>query len=168
LDFRVGRHGWLQRSLPDGVVRGKGVSIMRKLLTTVTGSVAVALLFSAPASAQYVYGPPPIAFNQAQPIVPGMPLVPPDDLFNKPPVRTPLGSIVGNFLRTEIHDGERPVGIVTLKENKTVAVPLEHLRFYPATGEVLTDLTWQEIATIPSGIRLRDSRCYPFGCPTAG
>jgi hypothetical protein len=142
---------------------------MRKLLTTVAGSVAVALLFSAPASAQYVYAPPSITFAQAQPIVPGMPLVPPDDPFNKPAVITPFGTVVANFLRTEVHDGAQPVGVVTLKDfNKTVSVPLEHLRFDPARAVVLTDLTWQEIATIPSGVRLRDSRCYPFGCPTPG
>ncbi len=123
---------------------------MRKLLATVAGSVAVVWLFSAPASAQYAYGPPPIAFDQAQPLDP-TPASPADPLY-KPPVRTPIGAIAGNFLRIEIHDGNRPMGIVTLKDaNRTVAVPLQHLRIDPPTGEILTDLSWNELNSIPSG-----------------
>jgi len=122
---------------------------MRKLLAGVAGSVAVVWLFSAPASAQY-YGPPPIAFAQAQPLDPTP--VSPADPFYKPPVRTSIGAIVGNFLRIELHDGRRPMGIVTLKDaNRTIAVPLEHLRLDPPTGEILTDLSWGELNSIPSG-----------------
>jgi hypothetical protein len=125
---------------------------MRKLLTGVAASVAVAWLFSAPAFGQYVYGQPPIAFDQAQPIDPGAPPVNPDNPLDKPPVITPIGTIVGNFLRTEIHDGVRPVGIVTLKDpQRTIAMPLERLRFDPATGAILTDMSWTEVHLIPSG-----------------
>src|SRR5215831_10630534 len=121
---------------------------MRKLFL-IAGSVAIACLAYSPASAQYVYGPPPIAFDRAQPLDPTP--VRPDDPLYKPPVVTPIGSIVGNFLRIEVHDGVRPVGIVTLKENKTIAVPLEHLRLDPATGAILTDLSWNQLASIPNG-----------------
>ena len=121
---------------------------MRKLLATVAGSVAVVWLFSAPVSAQYVYGPPPIAFDRAQPLDP-TPVSPADPLY-KPPVLSPIGSVIGNFLRIEIHDSG-PMGIVTLKVNRTVAVPLAHLRLDPATGAILTDMTWNEMNSIPSG-----------------
>jgi hypothetical protein len=123
---------------------------MRKLLVRIAGSLAVACLAYAPASAQYVYAPPPIAFERAQPLDPAP--ASPADPFYKPPVRTPVGAIAGNFLRIEVHDGRRPMGIMTLKNvNKTIAVPLEHLRIDTATGEILTDLTWNELVSIPSG-----------------
>jgi hypothetical protein len=141
---------------------------MRKLVPEVAGSVAIVCLFSASAWGQYVYPAPTIRFQQAQPIAGSTP-VPMGDPLYKPAVRTPIGTVVGNFLRAELHDGERPVGIVTLKDfNKTVAIPLEHLRFDPVSRQVLTDLTWNEVATMPSGIRLRDSRCYPYGCSGPG
>jgi hypothetical protein len=139
---------------------------MHKPIAQFAGSVAVMCLLSAPAFAQYVYSVPPIPFAQAQPITGSTP-VDIGDPFYKPVVRTPTGAVVGVFLRAELHDGQRPVGIVTLKDyNKTVAVPLERLRFNPAGREVLTDLSWEQVATMPSGVRLRDSRCYPYGCPS--
>ena len=121
---------------------------MRKLFL-IAASVAVACLAYSPVSAQYTYGRPPIAFDRAQPLDPRP--VTPDDPLYKPPVVTPIGAIVGNFLRIEVHDGVRPVGIVTLKENKTIAVPLEHLRLDTATGAILTDLSWNQLSSIPNG-----------------
>jgi hypothetical protein len=75
---------------------------------------------------------------------------------------------VGYFRRIEVHDG-RPMGIVTLKDaERTVAIPLERLRFYPAGRMVVTDLNWFQVNTIPSGIRYKDSPGYPFGLPPVG
>ncbi|HYM18364.1 MAG TPA: hypothetical protein VEU06_07370 [Micropepsaceae bacterium] len=122
---------------------------MRTLILGVAASVAVVCVLSAPVSSQYVYGPPPIAFDRAQPLDPT--LVRPDGPLNKPPVVTPTGAIVANFLRIEVRDGARQVGIVTLKENKTIAVPLEHLRLDPATRAIVTDLSWRQLVSIPSG-----------------
>src|SRR5262245_52737047 len=138
---------------------------MRNLMTTVAGSVAVVLLLAAPASAQYVYGPvygaPPVAFSQALPITGQVPEQIAALIF-RPPVRSPLGTVIGRFARVELHDGELPVGIVTVRDhNRTVSVPLDRLRFDPVGGQVLTDMSWNEMALMPSGRRLPESRCHP-------
>jgi hypothetical protein len=121
-----------------------------------------------PAAAQF-YGPPPpgtIRFNDAQVI--NREAGADGGLFNAP-VRDPNGTVLGYFRRIEVHDGNQPVGVVTLKDyNRTVAVPLERLRFYQPGREVLTDMSWLEMNYIPSGRRPTESPYYPFGRPATG
>jgi len=101
------------------------------------------------------------------PLATATPVTSESGLF-KATVRIQTGSAVGSFRRIEVHDG-RPMGIVTLKDaERTVAIPLERLRFNPASREVVTDLNWSQLNTIPSGIRYKDSPGYPFGIPPVG
>jgi hypothetical protein len=139
---------------------------MLKFTAGISGAAVVGLMLSStPASAQLLNPPPLWTFNfgQAQPID-GNAAVP-DGMLNTP-VRTPLGSTVGYLVRIEKQDGDIPVGIVTLNvTNRTVAIPIERLRYNPARREVLTDMSWQEVNVIPSGIREKGSPYYRFGRP---
>ena len=154
------------------------------MIVGAAGSLAAAwaLLGAAPASAQYQNQPPyppstqfqyplpprTITFDQAMPLAAATPVNLESGLFKAPVRVLPTGSTVGYFRRIEVHDG-RPMGIVTLKDaERTVAIPLERLRFNPAGRDVLTDLNWFQINTIPSGIRYKDSPGYPFGLPRVG
>ncbi len=122
-----------------------------------------------PPPTQFQYPPPPgtITFDQAMPLAGTTPVTSESGLF-KAPVRIPTGSTVGYLRRIEVHEG-RPMGIVSLKDaGRTVAIPLERLRFNPAGHEVVTDLNWFQVNTIPSGIRYKDSPGYPFGLPPVG
>jgi hypothetical protein len=128
--------------------------MLRDLIAGVAGSVAVAWLLSGASAFGQLQGPPPgwtFTFAQGQPIGGNTPVTEDNGLF-KAPVRTPLGSSAGYFVRIEMRNGERPVGIVTLNDRyRTVAIPLERLRFNPAGREVLTDMNWMQVVTMPSG-----------------
>jgi hypothetical protein len=143
---------------------------MRNFVAGIAGTVITCgfLTAAVPALGQYIYNPPPpVPFTQGQPLTGSTP-VPTDGPLYKAPVVSPTGTVLGNFLRIEVHDGERSMGIVTLRDPyRTVAVPLERLRLDPAGGAVLTDLSWDQIHTIPSGIRDRGSPYYPFGRPAS-
>lgn|SRR5215471_3378400 len=140
----------------------------------IAASVAVAsvILTAVPAAAQF-YGPPPpgtISFTDAQVI--NREAGADGSLFNAP-VRDLNGVTIGYFRRIEVHDGSQPVGIVTLKDYmRTVAVPLERLRFYQPAYQpgraVLTDMSWLEMNYLPSGRRPTESPYYPFGRPATG
>src|SRR5262249_24551210 len=128
---------------------------MSKFIGGVAGSVAIAWLLSVAPALAGLHGPPPrwtYTFSQAQPIGTGT-AVTADNGLRRAPVRTPFGSTAGYFVRIEMRDGQRSVGVVTLRDsNKTVAIPLERLRFNPTRREVLTDLSWMEMnTTMPSG-----------------
>jgi hypothetical protein len=127
---------------------------MRKFVFSVAGSVAVVSLFSATLAFGQLRGPPPgwsFAFAQSQPIGGATPVTDDNGLL-RAPVRSPLGSTLGYFVRVEMRDSVGPVGIITLTvPNRTVAIPLERLRFNPARREVLTEMSWMEVATMPSG-----------------
>jgi hypothetical protein len=138
---------------------------MRKFMAGITGGVVVGFMLSSAAAMAQLHTPPPLwtfNFNQAQPIDGNAPV----PFERSMPVRTPLGSIVGYLRRIETHDGDVPVGIVTLTDaNRTIAIPIERLRYNPARREVLTDMSWREVNVISSGIRDRDSPYYRFGRP---
>jgi hypothetical protein len=127
---------------------------MSKFIGGVAGSVAIAWLLSVAPALGGLDGPPPgwtYTFAQAQPIGTGTAVIA-DNGLRRAPVRTPLGSTAGHFVRIEMRDGQRAVGVVTLRDsNKTVAIPLERLRFNPTGREVLTDMSWMEMNTMPSG-----------------
>jgi hypothetical protein len=128
---------------------------MLKFVFNVVGSVAVASLFSTTVAFAQLHGPPPgwtFTFAQSQPIGANTPVTD-DNGLRRATVRSPLGSRLGRFLRIEIRDSGRPMGIVTLfVQNRTVAIPLERLRFNPAKREVVTEMGWTEVNLAPSGI----------------
>jgi hypothetical protein len=81
------------------------------------------------------------------------------------PVRTPSGSKVVNFQRIEIKR-RNAHGVGTAETYRTVAIPLDRLRFNPAGREVLTNMSWLEANTaVPSVRRAKGSRWYPYGRP---
>jgi len=140
---------------------------MRKIMADIVGSVTVAYLLSGAGPAFGRLQNPPLGwtftFAQAQPIAGNRAVTAEGGLVNAP-VRTPRGSTVGHFLRVEIQDDETPMGIVTLNEvYRTVAIPLNRLRFNPAGREVLTDMSWQEVNIITPGRRPKGNRWYPYG-----
>lgn len=143
---------------------------MRKLAASVAGSVTVAclLLGIGPAFAG-LQGPPygwAFNFDQAKLIGENAPVTAASGLANAP-VRTALGSTIAHFIRIEIQD-EMPMGIITLDDvHRTVAVPLDRLRFNPERREILTDMSWHEVAILPSGRRSKESPWYPYGRPAA-
>jgi hypothetical protein len=126
---------------------------MRKFVFGVAVSVAVASLFSASLAFGQLHSPPSgwaFTFAQSQPIGAATPVTDENGLL-RATVRSPLGSRLGRFLRIEMRDNGA-VGIVTLfVPVRTVAIPLEHLRFNPAKREVLTEMNWFEVNTMPSG-----------------
>jgi hypothetical protein len=128
---------------------------MRKFVFGVAGSVAIASLFPTTVAFGQLLGPPPgwtFTFAQSQPIGASTPVTD-DNGLRLATVRSPLGSRLGRFLRIEMRDSGRPVGIVTLfVANRTVAIPLERLRFNPAKREVVTEMGWMEANLNPSGI----------------
>jgi hypothetical protein len=165
--------GVLQQGLPfraefSDVATRKGGSIMRKFTAGIAGIMTVACLLLDAGPALAITDPPrgwTFNFAQARPIGENRTVSAERGLVNVP-VRTPSGSKVGNFQRIEIQDGETPMGIVTMNETyRTVAIPLDRLRFNPRGREVLTDMSWLEVNMIPSGIRPKGSRWHPYGRP---
>jgi hypothetical protein len=126
---------------------------MRKFVFGVAGSVAVGSLFFTTVAFGQLHSPPPgwtFTFAQSQPIGASTPVTDDNGLL-RATVRSPLGSRLGRFLRIEMRD-DGPVGIVTLfVPSRTVAIPLEYLRFNPAKREVVTERNWLEVSTMPSG-----------------
>src|SRR5262249_15495405 len=89
---------------------------MRKFVFGVAGSVAVASIFSASFAFGQLQGPPPgwtFTFGQSQPIDGSTPVTNDNGLL-RAPVRSPIGSTLGRFLRVEMQDSGGLVGIVTL------------------------------------------------------
>jgi len=143
---------------------------MRKVMAGVAVACLLSGIVPALGQVQFQNPPPPgtITFDKTSPFSASQPLNSDLRLF-KAPVKSPTGSTVARFLRVEMHDGETPVGIVNVTDaNRTIAVPLERLRFNPAGGEVFTDMSWHEINSISPGIREKSSRWYPFGRPPPG
>jgi hypothetical protein len=143
---------------------------MRKFMAGIAGSVTVACLLSGAGPALGGLQNPPLGwtftFAQARSIGGNTAVTSESGLANAP-VRTPRGYTVGHFVRIEIQDGDTPMGIVTLNEAyRTVAIPLDRLRFNPAGREVLTDMSWLDANTaVPSGRRAKGSRWYAYGRP---
>jgi hypothetical protein len=127
---------------------------MQKFMAVIMGSIAVGWFLSGPPPAFGQLHNPPLGwtfkFGGAQPIDGNTPAATSNGLINAP-VRTPLGSTAGYFLRIEARENEGAMGIVTLSQQaRTVAIPLERLRFNPAGREVLTDMSWMQVSTMSS------------------
>jgi hypothetical protein len=143
---------------------------MYKFMAGIAGIVTVACLLAGAGPALGGLQNPPVGwtftFAQAQSIGGNAAVTAESGLANAP-VRTPRGSAVGHFVRIEIQDGETPMGIVTLNEAyRTVAIPLDRLRFNPARREILTDMSWLQANTaVPAGRRAKGSRWHPYGRP---
>jgi hypothetical protein len=71
------------------------------------------------------------------------------ELFNAP-VEDPTGYVVGHFRRVTFQDEGRPEAVITLHNNKTVVVPQEYLQFDPDRGAVLSDLSYDELLSMPA------------------
>jgi hypothetical protein len=73
------------------------------------------------------------------------------DLFNAP-VLDSAGLPVGHFRRVEIKEPGYPAAVITLNTvNRTISLPIEHVRFDPNTGVVIADLPASLIFGVPSG-----------------
>src|SRR5262245_38126724 len=78
-----------------------------------------------------------------------------DALFNRV-IYDAAGYKVGHFRRIETKEPGDVVVVVRLQPSlRTVSMLTDHLRFDPATGVLITDLTNREIDLIPTG--------FPYG-----
>jgi len=73
------------------------------------------------------------------------------ELFNAVVVDA-RGLPVGHFRRVENKDPGYDAAVVTLNDpQRTISLPIEHIRFDPNTGVIIADLTSNEIHSFPSG-----------------
>jgi len=66
------------------------------------------------------------------------------------PVADRAGVVVGHFRHMTHQDAGREKAVITLNNNKTVAVTDEHVRLDPARNTVVADLTYDELNTMPA------------------
>jgi len=91
-----------------------------------------------------------------EPPFPGRPLVDLNDLDNPDreisgfPVADRAGYVVGHFRHMSYQDEGRLKAVITLNNNKTVAVTDEHLRLDPDRDTVVADLTYDELNSMPA------------------
>jgi hypothetical protein len=90
-----------------------------------------------------------------EPPFPGRPLLDLNDLDNPSsigglPVADRAGVVVGHFRNMTYQDEGRPKGVITLNNNKMVAVGDEHLRLDPDRDTVVADLTYDELNNMPA------------------
>ena len=106
----------------------------------------------------------PVVVEERAPVVveehavpfPGRNLVDLHDLANPDrdigglPVADRAGVIVGRFGHMTYQDGGREKAVITLNNNKSVAITGEHLRLDPNRDTVLADLTFDELNSMPA------------------
>jgi len=91
-----------------------------------------------------------------EPGFPGRPLVDLNDLDNPDreiggfPVADRAGYVVGHFRHMTYQDEGRLKAVITLNNNKTVAVTEDHLRLDPDRDRVVADLTYDELNNMPA------------------
>jgi len=66
------------------------------------------------------------------------------------PVADRGGLVVGHFSRMTYQDGGRQKAVITLNNNKTVAVTDDHVRLDPDRNMVVADLTYDELSSMPA------------------
>jgi hypothetical protein len=65
------------------------------------------------------------------------------------PVEDRAGYLVGHFRHLTFEDGSEEA-VITLRNNKTVVLDDEHLRFDPVNDVVVADLTFNELNSMPA------------------
>lgn len=91
-----------------------------------------------------------------EPPFPGRPLIDlrdvrdPDREIGGLPVADRGGAVVGHFRHMTYQDGGREKAVITLNNNKTVAVMDDHLRLDPDRDTVVADLTFDELNSMPA------------------
>jgi hypothetical protein len=66
------------------------------------------------------------------------------------PIEDRFGNLVGHFRRLSIQDGGREKAVLTLHNNKSVAVEEDHLRFDPNRSMVVADLSYDQLNRYPA------------------
>ncbi len=66
------------------------------------------------------------------------------------PVMDAMGNVVGNFRHLTMQDGGIPEAVITLNNQKTVAVSDQHLRYDPMANMVIADLTYNQLESMPA------------------
>jgi hypothetical protein len=66
------------------------------------------------------------------------------------PVADRGGVVVGHFRHMTYQDGGRERAVITLNNNKTIAVADDHLRLDPDRDTVVADLTYDELNSMPA------------------
>ena len=66
------------------------------------------------------------------------------------PVMDAMGNVVGNFRHMSLQDGGIPEAVITLNNQKTVAVGDQHLRYDPMANMIVADLTYNQMESMPA------------------
>jgi hypothetical protein len=66
------------------------------------------------------------------------------------PVMDAMGNVVGNFRHMILQNGAYPEAIITLNNQKTVAVRNQDLRYDPMTNMIVADLTYGQLESMPA------------------
>jgi len=74
----------------------------------------------------------------------------PDREIGGAPVEDRRGERVGNFRYLTFQDGNREKAVLTLRNNKSIALDDIHLRFDPDHETVIADLTYDELNSMPA------------------
>ena len=74
----------------------------------------------------------------------------PDEEIGGAPVQDRLGNTVGHFRHMTFQDGGTEKAIITLHNNKSVAVLEDHLRFDPDHSVVVADMSFDELNRMPA------------------
>ena len=77
-------------------------------------------------------------------------LADPDTQIAGVAVQDRLGNLVGHFRHMSVQDQGIEKGVITLRNNKTVAVQEDHLRFDPNHAIVVADLSFDELNRMPA------------------
>ena len=96
---------------------------------------------------------PPAVVTIAPPF-PGKPLIDLNHVDERDiaglPVADRGGVVVGHFSRMTFQDGGREKAVITLNNNKAVAVTDDHVRLDPDRNMVVADLTFDELNSMPA------------------
>jgi len=83
-------------------------------------------------------------------LVPLSRLVDPDREIAGVPVEDRAGYTVGHFRHMTFQDAGEPKAVITLHNNKTVAVRDDHLRFDANHATIVADLSYDELSSMPA------------------
>ena len=74
----------------------------------------------------------------------------PDTTLHGTPVMDRSGMMVGTFQHMTVQSNGSPEALITLNDNKTVAVDHQHLRFDPMAHVVVADLSYRQMDSMPA------------------
>ena len=74
----------------------------------------------------------------------------PDTTLHGTPVMDRSGMMVGTFQHMDLRGNGSPEALITLNDNKTVAVDHQHLRFDPMAHVVVADLSFGQMDSMPA------------------